>query len=352
MQNKFKTLATGICSVLIFLLVIGCSGDESKSRGFAQDVVDSITAPAIKQLANARVEQPENSNLIGLKENQDEAESISHFKDMIIVDSKLYAAFKGGLLVYDFEDNTSQSYAIEGDINSVTMYDTKVYLGGDKLLSFDESGVKIVDDDFEGAITDLYSYDYRLMIGTESGLYSRDIFGKTKLMDDVCVSDITADNTGLWIGTKGNGLYRWDGEIFRKRYLLRDTAFFNNVIALDFNHNHLYMGTENGFHVYNGGRWETLTTENGLPNSKITSIDASDWVVFIATDKGVVSYYNNELAPVSNLEGQQANVIKRKGLKLAIATEYEGILLKSGNNIKTLIEPTPESNINTLSLKF
>ncbi len=112
------------------------------------------------------------------------------------------------------------------------------------------------------------------------------------------------------------------------------------------------MGTENGFHVYNGGRWETMIVEDGLPDSKITSIDASDWVVYIATDKGVVSFYDNDLAPVSNLEGQQVNVIKRRGLQLAVATEYEGILLKSGNNLKILIEATPESNINILSLNF
>jgi hypothetical protein len=352
MKSKAKTLVIGIISVSIFMLMVGCSGDEGKPKGFAQDIVDSVTAPVIEQLANAAVEQPTTNDANEFEGNQIDVESLSHFKDMIIVDSKLYAVFKGGLLIYSFEDNSSQSYSVDDELQAITSHDTKIYMGGAKLFSYDESGIKFIDEDFDGIITDLYSYEYRLMIGTENGLYSRDIFGKNKLMDDIAVSDMTADNSGLWIGTEGDGLYRWDGEIFKKRYLLRDTTFFDNVIALDFNHNHLYMGTENGFHVYNGGRWETMIAEDGLPDSRITSIDASDWVVYVATDKGVVSFYNNELVPVSDLEGQQVNVVKRKGLQIAIATEYEGILLKSGNNLKTLVEPTPESNVNTLSLNF
>jgi ligand-binding sensor domain-containing protein len=352
MKNKIKTLTIGIVSISIFLLMIGCTGDEGKPKGLAQDIVDSITSPVVKQLAKAVKEQTSTNEVNEFTGSQTDIESLSHFKDMIIVDSKLYAVFKGGLLIYNFEDQSSQTYSIDDNLRAITIHDTKIYIGGSKLFSFDESGVKFIDDEFDGAITDLYSYEYRLMIGTENGLYSKDIFGKNKLMDDVVVSDMTADNSGLWIGTDGNGLYRWNGEIFKKRYLLRDTTIFDNVITLDFNHNHLYMGSENGFHVYNGGRWKTMTVAEGLPDSKITSIDASDWVVYIATDKGVVSFYNNELVPVSNLEGQQVNVIKRKGLQLAVATEYEGILLKSGNNLKTLIEATPESNINTLSLNF
>lgn len=352
MKNKLTTLTITILSVSVFLFMIGCSGDEGKPRGLAQDIVDSITAPVVEQLTKAKIKQPSDGDLSQFVDKTTDVESISHFKDMIIVDSKLYAVFKGGLLIYNFNDNTSQSFSVEGDLNSIVQHDTKIYLGGDKLFTYDESGIKFIDDDFDGIITDLYSYEFRLMIGTESGLYSRDIFGKTKLMDDIVIADMTSDNSGLWIGTKGNGLYRWDGEIFKKRYLLRDTTFFDNVITLDFNHNHLYMGTENGFHVYNGGRWETMTVDDGLPNSRITSIDASDWVVYIATDKGVVSFYNDELTPISDLEGRQVNVIKRKGLQLAVATEYEGILLKSGNNLKTIVEPTAESDINTLSLNF
>jgi len=206
------------------------------------------------------------------------------------------------------------------------------------------------EEEFEGAITSLYSYGYSLMVGTESGLYTTGLFGHDLLYDDIEVTAITADESGLWVGTNGEGLYRWDGEEFQKRYLLRDTAIFDTVNTLDFNHRHLYVGTNNGFHIFDGGCWTTLTALDGLPSDNVTTVNASAWVIYIGTDAGVISYFNGDFIPVKKMEESIVRDICLDGRKVIAATDFDGIVMKSGNVIKTIVPVDNGMNFDVLSL--
>jgi hypothetical protein len=122
---------------------------------------------------------------------------------------------------------------------------------------------------------------------------------------------------------------------------------FDDINTLAFNHGHLYVGAPSGMFVFDGGQWLTLTEDDGLPSNNVTSIDASRWVVHVATDAGLVTWYNKELAPIARLEDRPADVIRVAGRKIFVGTAQEGLLLKSGPVVKLLTSPPvqPESGI-------
>ena len=257
--------------------------------------------------------------------------------------------FDGGVIVYDFE-NKSYSIIPSGEkLSSVALHEEKVYVGGANLYTINDSTLEKVDEEFEGVVTNLFSYGYRLMVGTECGLYSTGIFGHELLFDGITVSAITADEDGLWIGTQGEGLYRWDGERFRKRFLLRDSTLFDFVNSLAYNHQHLYVGTDKGLHIFDGGRWENLSAADGLPSDFVRDIDASQWVVYIATDAGVTSYFNGDFMPVDKLEDKNVSVVSVRKGRIIAGTDRDGILYKTNNILKTLVEPFEEPKESMIS---
>jgi hypothetical protein len=350
-----------VVALFAIVTVVGCSSDSSEEKtGAMSQVVDSLSATlaeGISRAAFASSEEPGDSLTDSLisrpaDEMNDEITVIRDLADFVFDDVRLYAVFDGGFVVYDFTSASPTVYETDDRLTAITWHLDELYLGGDHLYTFANGGLEPLDVEFDAPITELYSYGHRLMIGTENGLYERSAFGDGLLYDDVSVSAMVADETGLWIGTQGQGLYRWDGETFSRRYLLRDTSFFDFVNALDFKHQHLYMGTSNGLHIYDGGRWETFTEADGLPSTNVTSLDASDWVVIAGTDAGVASYFNRNILPVTKLDDRAVTAVQRRGRDLILATQYDGILVKEGNVIKTLVQPVPDMNVNILSLVF
>ncbi len=331
----------------VALFFVGCgSSDEPVRTSVVDEIVDSISATVSKNINEAA--RP-NTTPMEAQANIGPVKLINEIGSLKLVGSKLYGVFDGGVVAYDIENKTYQVIASGEKLRAVESHDGKVYVGGDNLYTVKDSVLERVDGEF-GVITSLYSYGYRLMIGTESGLHSTGIFGNELVFDDVSVSAIAADETGLWVGTRGEGLYRWDGEEIRKRFLSRDTSLFDYVNTLAFSHNHLYMGTDNGFHIYDGGQWQTLTTVNDLPSDNVTSIDAGGWVVYVGTDCGVVSYFDGEIIPINKLNETGVRAIAVDGRKIFAATDYEGILMKTGNVVKTVVPSDNGMNFDVLSL--
>ena len=344
MKRKFVVLFAGALVVLLTVAMVGCGSDEKKSQAtIIDDVVDTVAATVATNLKEARVAD-------AALPSADSIKVISLIGDMLIQDAKLYAAFDGGVVVYDF-DAKSYTVAASGEkLNAVAVHQEKVYVGGTRLFTVEDAALQPVTADFEGEIESLHSFDDRLMIGTDNGLYATGAGGDEFLLGEVTVTAIASDPGGLWVGTRGDGLYRWDGDEFRRRHLRRDTTLFDYVNSLDFSHDHLYMGTPNGFHIYDGGRWETLTALDGLPSDNVTMVDASNWVVYMATDEGVISYFDGDFIPVRKLNEKPANAVRVYGRKVLAATDYDGILMKSGDMVKTLVPADNGMNYNILSL--
>lgn len=354
MKTRTTLIALSFAVIVMIAGMIGCSSDsKEENKGFVSEVLDTMTQTVSEGVADAVVKKVNQEPAVEQTDEKvamEPADIVPHFSDFIVNGNKMYVVASNRFVVYDFKDKSQETFRVEDNLNAVTSHDGAIYAGGKSLYKLNDTTLEFVDDQFDGVITDLYSYGYQLMIGTESGLYSRGIFGKEKLLDDYTITAMTSDQSGLWVGTQGEGLYRWDGEKFQKRYLQRDSSLFDFVNSVDFQHNHLYLGCDNGMYIYNGGSWVTLTTEDGLPDNNVRAIDASDWTVYIGTDKGVVSYFNDELKPVNKLENTQVNVIKVRGRRILAATEYDGIIEKKGNVITTLIPLEHKSSIDLLSL--
>jgi outer membrane murein-binding lipoprotein Lpp len=349
---KFYTIAKLILALVAVVSIglSGCSDDNQKTTksSIVNEVVDSLASAVSDNLSKAYAVAARQND--SAEESSDAAGETLDIADMVVVDSTVYAVVGENLLIYSLGSRGYETVPAGETLNAVAYHAGKIYVGGASLFTVTDVGLEPVDIEVTGVITDLYSFEYRLMIGTKAGLFSKSIFGNERLFDDISVTAMTADANGLWVGTDGQGLYRWDGSEFTRRYLYRDTGIFDNVQALDFNHDHLYLGTADGFYIFDGGRWETITTENGLPSNDIRAIDASDWVVYLATSDGVVSWFNGDVLPVKKIGDMPASLVRVDGRKIFVASPKVGLLMKSGPVVATLLEPDNENRSDPVAL--
>ena len=343
---------------LAMLVIIGCNSDGSSDSSTITNVVDKLIDTASAKIADkvvgaafteATFAQATDSGSQASAKSENEFQS-TEFSDFLITDDKLYALFDGGLVVHDLTSGNNVVVSTDEALEAIVLHQGEIYVGGKYLYRLNLYSLVKQEGEYIGGIRALYSYDHLLMIGTESALYSSSVFGREKLAEDITVTALAGDRDGLWVGTDGDGLYRWDGTDFKRRYLIRDSSLFDNVNTLDFKHDHLYVGSTKGLHIYDGGRWQNLSTEDGLPTDNVTSIDASAWVIYIGTDKGVVSFFNNEFSPVNRLEDVRVNKIIRNRRKSFVATSSSGVLVNSRSLLKTLIEPVSDEPSTMLTL--
>ncbi|MDH4157234.1 MAG: hypothetical protein OEW00_08165 [candidate division Zixibacteria bacterium] len=350
-----KKLFAGVFGIILGTAIVmfaGCAGDEGeRNPGIVQQMVDSVATVFAENIVHARLaaNQTEAASRGGQEDEVQDGPRFSEINDFLLVDGRLYATYHGGVLILDVKSGHLTDVYNGEKLNAVVSHNLKVYVGGDNLYTLTDSTLEPVDIELEGVVKELCSFNYQLLIGTEGGLFTNSIFGNDLLMDDVSVTAMVADDAGVWVGTDGQGLYRWDGVDFRKRYLSRDPSLFDHVNALDFKHDHLYAGTGNGLHIFDGGRWQTLTVEDGLPADNVLDIDASDWVVYIATDSGTVSCFNYDLMPVAKLDKTVAEVLLVKDRKIYAGTRDQGILVKSGPVLKTLVEPDAKETVEVIA---
>ena len=337
MKNSRKLVFVVAAVAVMSLLTIGCGADDKKSSkngDLFAEVIDSVASAVSEGIAESTANfasfKKETSQGIGSKFG---------IGEIVMFQNKLYTTSQGGLIVYDFDTKKNCVIQSEESFEALTVHDGSVYAGGSSLYKVVGEELEKQPDQFEGSITELCSYGYRLMVGTDNGLYSVGIFGKESLMSDFPVSAMVPENEALWIGTDGAGLWRWNGEEFQKRHLRRDTTLFDTILSLDFQHNLLYAGSVNGLHIYNGGSWKTYDETSGLTSNNILDIDASGWTAYIVTDAGLFSLYNDDLQEVENLEGYDVNSVKVRGTRVIMGTETGGIISKRGKSINVLVSP-------------
>ena len=339
MKTRISLTAMALGILALALLTVGCSTDNSQPKSsLVKEVADSVGSVFVQSVLETALVQ--NAAVVDTVTGENADKAVTEIADMLIIEPYMYAVFDGGVIVYDFLDKSQKIIRVDDKLEAIALHDEQIYVAGENLYTLKEGALVKEADTFAGTVTDLFSYDHRLMVGTSNGLYSTGIFGKELIYDDIAVTAMTADGSGLWVGTDGQGLYRWDGEEFRRRFLDRDTSLFDNVNTLDYNHQHLYVGSVNGLHIFDGGGWENLGIEDGLPSDNIRSIDASGWVVLVATDAGVTSYFNGDFMPVKKLDDKDVAVVKYRKKRIVAASAFDGILYKSGNLLSTIVEPS------------
>ncbi|MBU0982723.1 MAG: hypothetical protein KKA42_02565 [candidate division Zixibacteria bacterium] len=343
----FKQIFTRMIATIVVLgafIAVGCTEDgDADSSGFMTEVVDSLALAVAENIAadsndaQKRTGTPVVPALDLAVTAQNGSQGAPPINDFITDGDLVYAVDDLGLSVYDLASEGGFVLEGTGALKAVAEHAGDVYVGGEQLYRV--IGTELFPDEslFKGGINVLYSYGPSLMVGTTEGLYMRNILGCLPVLEEMNVTSLVADEQGLWIGTDGDGLYRWDGEEFKRRFLARDRSLFDRVTSLDANHGHLYMGTPNGMFVYNGGSWREYTVEDGLPANEVVSIDANGWYVYVGTASGVATFHEGTFTPTDKLESRQITVVKRKGGKVFAGTVGQGLLLKNGPTVRTLI---------------
>ncbi len=355
MFNKTLTLLAGLAIIAGMILLAGCSEDIDNSKISTVDkviaqIADSV-ADQIVEAEFASVDTPTTGELVAIEDVE-----VDIFNDMIVVDSNLYAVFNGGVIVYDLTADTYSTIGSGEDINAIAVFNDDIYVGGKTLFKVVDTrlGEVFVGDEklfkavnpalekiqvyYENGITKLESFNDELYIGTNDGLFAYDGKIVRPLRDDWKVTGLVCDNEGLWVGTDGNGLFKMrDDGSFQKRFLIRDTTIFDNVNCVDFNRGYLYVGTDDALYIHDGGSWETLTDTDGLPSANVLTVNADDWLIYVGTDKGVISYFDGDFLPVKNVDAMIANSFERWGKKMIVGTN-DAVVLSSRHEQKTLVE--------------
>jgi hypothetical protein len=259
--------------------------------------------------------------------------------DLFSSGDNVYAAYQNGLMVYNVKTAEYTVAPVADNLWTIACHNDTIYVGGDHLYELIGSELRVIDEGVPGQINELCSFGPSLMIGTDSGLYAGSLSQSVQLLHGFKVTSMASDGAALWVGTSGDGLYRWDGNEFQKRYLTRDSSLFDNVSALAFGHGHLYLGTDNGMFVYNGGQWETVSVEEGMPSDEIVSVDANGWIVYVGTAGGTVTWYQQNVAPVKHLDETIVTAFCRSGKRVIAATLYNGLAIKNGPAVSFVTAP-------------
>ncbi|MFZ1682506.1 MAG: hypothetical protein WAU88_00100 [Candidatus Zixiibacteriota bacterium] len=347
MKNLTRSIA-GIAAILSTVGVVGCSRNQTNDESIAKTdpAMDSLIAQVVSKqeaLQSRRI-------LLDRTGTQDVNGLASVVTDITVADSTVYATHQGGLVVFNLNNDSLQTLSTAQPLHAVAKHEGSVYVGGDQLYQLQDSAMVPINEDFGGIITVLYSYGPALMIGTESGLYARTITGTMELMRDIWVTSLTADSNGLWVGTDGDGLYRWDGQRFSKRFLARDSSLFDYVNCLSYKRGRLYVGTTGGLFVYDGGKWQPYSTADGLPSDNVLSVATAGWTTYIGTDQGVVKLQEKSFVPVHHLEQMTTTVLKSSPSGLLVGTETDGLLIKQGDAVKVLAVTKASPDVAMLSL--
>ncbi|RME26813.1 MAG: hypothetical protein D6800_05900, partial [Candidatus Zixiibacteriota bacterium] len=326
-------LTTLTAVMLLAVWFVGCSDDKkTEEPNLAEQVLDSVAVAVVDHVT--KVEPA--STTEGPSPAATIPEGIQGVTDVVSDGNRVYATTARGLLVYDIDSDQVNIVAADKPLTAVHLFDGAVYVGGDRLYTLQDNRLLPVDESYPDAITSLGDYSGRLVVGTGAGLFTRTEVGPVGLLDDVSVRGTAVFGDGLWIATDGDGLYRWDGETMKRRFLRRDSSLFDNSRTLAAGPNHLYVGTPVGLFIFNGGSWRQLTETDGLPSDDITAIDASGWLVYVSTTGGTVSYFNDEFLPVKGVSDRTASCFARVARKLFIGTPFDGLLMKSGATVRML----------------
>jgi hypothetical protein len=91
--------------------------------------------------------------------------------------------------------------------------------------------------------------------------------------------------------------------------------------------------------------------EEGLPDGAVLSIDASDWVVYVGTNNGLYSYFNDEIKPVERFDARYVNALAVSGTRIFAAGGETGLVMKQGPSYRVLLEaPRGDADLAAISM--
>lgn len=166
-------------------------------------------------------------------------------------------------------------------------------------------------DDFIRCL--LIDRDENVWIGTDTGgliqIRESPVLNITHShgIPESAVTAVMEDRQGfLWAGTRNNGLCKIkDGRVVET--FDTGTGVFSDRISsiLEDGNGDLWVGNEgSGIAILHNGRWNRLSSENGLRSNNVTTLlQDNAGVYWIGTDKGVDRFRNGKIDPTGVFEG-------------------------------------------------
>ena len=154
----------------------------------------------------------------------------------------------------------------------------------------------------------------RIWIGSGGRLYTVEnerlvpIPGWTSVFD---IKVMACDGRGdMWIGTDGDGLYRYsDGKFTAFR--TRDGLANNQIRALlSDRQGALWVGTTAGLSRYQDGQFTNFTVKDGMANGRVMSLcQDTNGVIWLGTRGGLIRYQDGHFFNIHETEGLPNNYV-------------------------------------------
>src|SRR6056297_968857 len=250
-----------------------------------------------------------------------------------------------------------QNLLEEFEISSLVEFNESVYAGGlEGVFEINPNNLSYEKLDIGDIflVKDLLVHGDGLYIGYEEGIkvYKdgkyKEILNKDSNVNDIRVNDLYIDGSGkLWAGTYGGVLKlnkgKWE-PLTTDEGLLDDTVFLiieDGFGGMVFGH---YASSDSGLSYLKNGKWRYFNTENGLPHNYITDGIRREDKLYVTTgffEVGGVAVFNISKEGIEHERniieewgdhGSKARSIGIREDELWIGTEYNGLsIIKSGN---------------------
>ncbi|MFY9571936.1 MAG: hypothetical protein WAV20_11105 [Blastocatellia bacterium] len=308
-RGRWITISAVLVSLLIAAIVI-----------YVVRMNRSLAAERERQAAASRVEVEERSlhapsaKGLTLYLNASDVRAVASFRGL------KYLATSGGLIVIDDGGSAVRRYTTldglpENDLTALVVFRDQLFIGT--------------------ASAGLIAFD-----GNAFTAYS---FTKPKATR---VSVLVPTESELLVGTLDGGMFEYDGQRFSRRFNSAPGADFSRVTALLPFESRLYIGTQDkGLYIWREAHIEHLTTNEGLPSPRVTSLVSlpsslsEKGSVGVATDFAIVALSEtNQFKPVSG----RANVTS-----LAVVGDHLWAGLFSGGIVDLSANQSGKRNSNS-----
>lgn len=329
LSTKGQLVSIVLISLIAFILIIGASLKHKPKL-----VVVEATAEQVAPIDSAIEPAPE-----PVIEN--------HYPviDKAYYDDSRFDFISGDKLYTVMQDSADWGNPQEIALDTIALHtaclvyeDDQIVIGGDRLLIASPDYAELYDRyDLNSPINVILPFGEGYLVGANDGLYFvYDCYEDTILKEDILVSALAEDVGGLWVGTFGDGLWRFDGEKWQRRYLLRDTTIFDFVTALEYSYPFLWVGTPSGIFRYDGGSWCQLFVSDSTDVSGESEIYEVNCFLpralntYIGTEQGLFVYANDTLSAVPDFENTHVIGLFKGNKDIFVATRENGILTLKG----------------------
>jgi ligand-binding sensor domain-containing protein len=268
----------------------------------------------------------------------------SEITSIVMDEGRLVIGTRGGIFVLPSltGEERPQERAADAQItflNVILPFNEERYVGADCLYKLDNNYTAVLDRVELGTqVFDIIPFGEGLLVGTDAGLwyhcddpgYFENCPFDTLLKGDMAVTAMAEDRGGLWIGTYGSGLYRFDGQNWQERFLERDSAMFDYVNALEYSYPFLWVGTDEAIFRYDGGKWAQMFVADSSEYYDVTAILTTPAATYIGTTDGLLRFAGDSLKVVDGYQGMEIAGFCRSEKGVLVATRNNGIFTFNG----------------------